>query len=44
MRFCTIRKDGRYYLLVNDAIFIEQSLDAVIERMRRMRLLIDKYR
>lgn len=42
--FCTIRKNGRYYLLINDVIFIEQSLEAVIARMRRLRLLIDEHR
>jgi len=44
MTFCTIRKNGRYYLLVNNVIFIEQSLDAVIAQMRRLRLLIDEQR
>jgi hypothetical protein len=44
MSVCTIRKNGHYYLVVNNAIFIEQSLDAVIARMRRLRLLIDAHR
>jgi len=44
MTFATIRKNGRYYLVVNDVIFIEQSLDAMIARMKRLRLLIDKHR
>lgn len=44
MTFATIRKNGRYYLLINDVIYIEQSLDAVIERMRKLRLLIDEHR
>jgi len=44
MSFVTIRKNGRYYLIINDVIFIEQSLDAVIARMRRLRLLIDEHR
>jgi hypothetical protein len=44
MKFCTIRKLGRYYLVVNNVVYIEQSLEAVIARMRRLRLLIDEHR
>jgi hypothetical protein len=44
MTFATIRKNCRYYLVVNEVIFIEQSLDAVIARMGRLRLLIDEQR
>jgi hypothetical protein len=44
MKFCTIRRRGRYYLVVNETIFVEQSLDAVIARMGRLRLMIDEHR